>query len=161
MTEHLWTHTHIPSHTNPFQPEHPVNSHYRVLEVLLKLYGCLEAVISAVSLFVMAMIRLSIMQESRAALEFNYDDIHYEQDKNMLIVKIGVFKVCSAGRDYPSSIMRCFKENVAIYCKPMAILSTKNADELLLVLAISFQLDKQKIAFNSMSPENSSLFHKK
>lgn len=53
-----------PPHTNPPQPEQPVNSHYQVLEVLLKLYRCLEAAISAVSLFVMAMIRLSTMQES-------------------------------------------------------------------------------------------------
>lgn len=57
--------------------------------------------------------------------------------------------------------MRYFQENVAIYCKPMAILSTENADELLLVLTKSFQLDKQKIAFNCMSPEkDSSFFYK-
>lgn len=62
MTDHLCTHT--PLHINPVQPEHPINSHYQVLEVLLKLYGCLEAVISAASLSVMAMIRLSTVQES-------------------------------------------------------------------------------------------------
>lgn len=54
--------------------------------------------------------------------------------------------------------MRYFKENVAIYCKPMAILSTENADELLLVVTTSFQVDKPKIAFNYMSPEKESSF---
>lgn len=54
--------------------------------------------------------------------------------------------------------MRYFKENVTIYCKPMAILSTENADEFLLVLTMSFQLDRQKIAFNCMSPEKEPSF---
>lgn len=74
----------------------------------------------------------------------------------MLTVRMGFLGL--QYRNYPSSIMRYFKENVAIYCKPTAIQSIENADELLLVLTMSFQLDEQKIAFNSMSPEKDSSF---
>lgn len=42
---------------------------------------------------------------------------------------------------------------MATYCKPRAILIKEKADELLVVVTMSFQLDKQKITFNHMLPE--------
>lgn len=48
--------------------------------------------------------------------------------------------------------MRFLKENMDTYCKPRAIIK-ENADELLVVVTMSFQLDKQKITFDHMPPE--------